>query len=170
MISSVLAYTQQTGEMDRSHRTGEGKAFDSYLMEINSFVTVQDESLSLARKGSSTLGTAQDSGGRSKRMRTVHCPTQSAGFCWIPTDLSPGLFQCDKGQIDMSSPGGVQWSPLEYAIFRWTARFGPDKSAGLRRIPPDRLRQQSPTESDGIHWTAPAYVLHPYLIINKKII
>ena len=46
-----------------------GKAFDSYLTEINSFLTVQDESISLARKDPPSLETTVESGIRSKRVR-----------------------------------------------------------------------------------------------------
>ena len=37
------------------------------------------------------------------------------GIRWIPPDSTPGLCQCDKGQIGIFSPGGVRWSPVESA-------------------------------------------------------
>jgi hypothetical protein len=46
-----------------------GKAFDTYLAEINSFLTVQDESISLARKGPPSIGAPIEPGSKSKRTR-----------------------------------------------------------------------------------------------------
>ena len=46
-----------------------GKALDSYLTEINSFITVQDESISLARKNPPPLETTVEPGVPSKRIR-----------------------------------------------------------------------------------------------------
>ena len=54
-----------TGASDQE----KGKAFESYLTEINSFLTVQDESQSLARQNSPAVETTLEPGGRSKRIR-----------------------------------------------------------------------------------------------------
>ena len=82
-------------------------------------------------------------------------PLESVGFHWSPVDSIPGLCQCDKGQIGIFSPGGVQQSPVESGIFRWSLRIPtrlfqqscPPDSAGLHQldsvqyIPPDSFRQ-----------------------------
>jgi hypothetical protein len=60
------------GELEKWSRATDqekGKAFKSYLAEINSFIAIQDESMSLARRGSPALGATLESGGRSKRVR-----------------------------------------------------------------------------------------------------
>ena len=64
-ISSVLAHTQEIGEVDRSHRSGERKSI--WLLPHGN-QHVQDESMSVTRKGS-PFGTTLKSGGQSKRVR-----------------------------------------------------------------------------------------------------
>ena len=72
--------------------------------------------------------------------RTVHSPTFSTGNSWNPPDSNPGMSWCDKGQISIFIPGGVQRSPPETSIFQqslWylSGLFPLSKSTGLRRNP-----------------------------------
>ena len=69
-------------------------------------------------------------------------PPDSAGFHWSPPDSTPGLCQCDKGQIDMFSPGGVCQNTPESGIIqrslRIPTRLFPVESAGqVHQTPPD---------------------------------
>jgi hypothetical protein len=54
-----------TGATDKER----GKAFDSHLAEINSFLAIQDENRSTTRDGSPPTGPSLSAGGRTKRIR-----------------------------------------------------------------------------------------------------
>ena len=98
-------------------------------------------------------------------------PPESAGFHWTPPDSTPGICWCDKGQIGMSSPGGVHRSPLEFTKFRrspWNptrqipvdssglVQQTPADSTGLHQTPPDSTGlHRTPPDSTGLHWIPP---------------
>ena len=72
-FQASLHVTVELGKWAGASEKEKGKAFDTYLAEINSFVAVQDEDQSAIRGTSPPVGAAIGTGQQSSRKRSSNC-------------------------------------------------------------------------------------------------